>query len=66
MDHPETMDYNTKLISDIDKIKYVQLSSDKYCITQLIEDLEWMAKTVSFSKSFSDYLVYINRGKIIH
>jgi hypothetical protein len=63
MDHPETMDYNTKLILDIDKIKYIQLSSDKYCITQLIEDLEWLAKTVSFSKSFSDYLVYINRGK---
>jgi hypothetical protein len=63
MNHLETMDCNTKLISDIDKIKYIQLGSDKYCITQLVEDLEWLAKTVSFSKSFSDYLVYINRGK---
>jgi hypothetical protein len=57
------MDYNTELVSDIDTIKYVKLSSDKYCITQLIEDLEWLAKTVSFSKSFSDYLLYVNKSK---
>jgi hypothetical protein len=61
IDQSKTMDYNTELVSDIDTIKYVKLSSDKYCITQLIEDLEWLAKTVSFSKSFSDYLLYVNK-----
>ena len=61
MNQSETMDCNTKIISDICKIKYIHLGSDVYCITQLVEDLEWLAKTVSFSKSFSDYLVYINK-----
>lgn len=58
----ETMDCHTKLVSNIDNIKYVKLNSVKYCITQLVEHLEWLAKTVSFSKSFSDYLVYVNKG----
>ena len=59
------MEYHEKIASDInlDNIKYVNLYSDKYCITQLLEDLEWLYKTVSFSKSFSDYLVYINKSK---
>ena len=60
------MDYNTNLISDIAAIKYVNLGSDKYCITQLLEDLEWLTQTVSFSKSFSDYLLYINKSKKTH
>jgi hypothetical protein len=55
------MDYN-KTVSDIENIKHVQLTTEKYCITKLIEDLEWLAKTASFSKSFSDYLVYVNKS----
>lgn len=63
MDKPVIMDYNKKLTSDIDNIKHIQLNSEVYSITRLIEDLEWLEKTVGFSKSFSDYLVYVNKSK---
>jgi len=63
MSQPGTMDYHQKLVSDIDTMKYVSLHNNKYCITQLVEDLEWLAKTVSFSKSFSDYLVYTSENR---
>jgi hypothetical protein len=62
MYQPENMNCNTT-ISDIDAIKYVKLGSYNYCITQLLEDLEWLARTVTFSKSFSDYLLYVNKSK---
>ena len=65
MKPPENMDYQQKLVLDIDNMKYVQLYSEKYCLTQLVEDLEWLAKTVSFSKSFSDYLLYANKSNNI-
>ncbi len=64
MGQPDTMDtIDRKIVSDVDKIKYVEIGSNKYCITQLVEDLEWLYKTVSFSKSFSDYILFVNKSK---
>jgi hypothetical protein len=43
---------------ELERFKYIKLNNTSYCITQLFQDLEWMVKTVNFTKSFSDYLVY--------
>uniref|UniRef100_A0A6C0K071 Uncharacterized protein n=1 Tax=viral metagenome TaxID=1070528 RepID=A0A6C0K071_9ZZZZ len=56
-------DYHQKIVSDINNIKYVKLNDNTYCITHLVEDLEWLANTIHFSKAFSDYLVYMNKPK---
>jgi hypothetical protein len=57
------MDKSENMESAIKNMKYVQLNTEKYCITQLVEDLEWLTKTVSFSKAFSDYLVYASEKR---
>lgn len=57
------MDDLQKLEADIATFKYIKVNTNEYCITQLAEDLEWLSRTVSFSKSFSDYLVYSNKPK---
>jgi hypothetical protein len=44
--------------SELERFKYINLNNTSYCITQLVEDLEWLVKTVNFTKAFSDYLVY--------
>jgi hypothetical protein len=59
----ETMDDFQKLVSDIAKLKYIKINDSEYCITQLVDDLEWLSKTVSFTKAFSDYLMYSNKPK---
>jgi hypothetical protein len=59
----ETMDDFQKLVSDIAKLKYIKINDSEYCITQLADDLEWLSKTVSFTKAFSDYLMYSNKPK---
>lgn len=49
---------NLQKESDIERFKYIKINETKYCITQLLEDLEWMVKTINFTKSFTDYLLY--------
>jgi len=49
--------------SELERFKYIKINATSYCITQLFEDLEWLVKTVNFTKAFSDYLVYCtNQG----
>jgi hypothetical protein len=49
--------------SELERFKYITLNNTSYCITQLVEDLEWLVKTINFTKAFSEYLVYCtNQG----
>lgn len=38
----------------------INVNNKQYCITNLPKDLEWLEKTICFTKSFSDYLVFSN------
>lgn len=59
----ETMNDIQKPVSVIATLKYIKINESEYCITQLVEDLEWLSKTISFTKAFSDYLIYSNKPK---
>lgn len=48
---------------ELKRFKYININETSYCITQLFEDLEWLVKTVNFTKAFSDYLVYCTNIK---
>ena len=59
MVEPETLPNNREALSVIERIKYIDLYSHRYCLTQLKEDLEWLNKTITFTKQFSEYATYI-------
>jgi len=56
----EDIDDFHKLLIRIQKIKSIDVNNKQYCITNLPKDLEWLEKTICFTKSFSDYLVFSN------
>ena len=49
-----------KLLIRIHEIKSICVNNKQYCITNLPKDLEWLEKTICFTKSYSDYLVFSN------